>query len=161
MQRFQRRRSLLVASFLKNFTISDFSKTQIFRLPITFKLVTSSYLNLFYSQGKIISSLSWRGIFGKDISKINLFFYFFISFSLYVASSFILYRWIDEYMYFICRSDRNRSKETFTNSNFTKHQRYKRNKRYAHLFFFKKIMLLNTFTCGGNERSYILKQPAP
>ena len=28
-------------------------------------------------------------------------------------------------------------------------------------FFFKKIMLLNTFICGGSERSYILRQPAP
>ena len=102
--RFQRRRSLLVPSFLKNLTISDFSKSQIFRLPITFKLVTSSYLNLFNSMGKIVSSWSWRGIFGKDISKMNLFFYFFFSFSPYVVSSVVLYCWIDRYVYFICRS---------------------------------------------------------
>ena len=89
---------------LKNLTISDFSKSQIFRLPITFKLVTSSYLNLFNSLGKIVSSWSWRGIFGKDISKMNLFFYFFFSFSPYVVSSVILYCWINRYMYFICRS---------------------------------------------------------
>ena len=160
MPRFQRRRSVLVASYLKNFTISDFSKTQIFRLPITFKLTTSSYRtssisgeNYFFLK---LARYFWERHFKNKFILLLLYLFFALC-----ASSFILYRWIDEYMYFICRSDRNRSKETFTNSNFTKYQRYKRNKRYAHVFFFKKIMLLNTFMCGGNERWYILKQPAP
>ena len=73
LARFQKRRSVLVASFLKNLTIYDFSKSQMFRLPITFKLGTSSYLNLFNTLAKMVSSWSWRGIFGKDIYFENKF----------------------------------------------------------------------------------------
>ena len=47
---------MYVHLYLENLTISDFSKPQIFCSLKTFKFVTSSYLNLFNSLGKIISS---------------------------------------------------------------------------------------------------------
>ena len=82
LARFQRWRSVLVAKFSEKQTILDFLKSQFFCLRITFKLVTSSYLNHFNSLGKMISSWSWSDMFGKDIFKKIILFLIFFFFAL-------------------------------------------------------------------------------
>ena len=152
-----------------------------FRLPIKLKLGTSSYLNLFNSPGKTVSSWSWRGNFGKVISIINLFLYLFLP---NVTYSFIRYCWIYTTgvlcVWIITEVKKNvrSALERFRANNCDtafflivvtfKCSQYKHAEltniineacfqSHIHTCSLNKIILLNSFIVEGNEWSYILK----
>ena len=152
-----------------------------FRLPIKLKLGTSSYLNLFNSPGKTVSSWSWRGNFGKVISVINLFLYLFclmlrtpLSGIVEYIHTGVLCVWIITEVKKNVRSALERFRANNCDTAFFlivvtfKCSQYKHAEltniineacfqSHIHTCSLNKIILLNSFIVEGNKWSYILK----
>ena len=152
-----------------------------FRLPIRLKLGTSSYLNLFNSPGKTVSSWSRRGNFGKVISIINLFLYLSCLMLRTPLSDVVEYIhtgalcvWIITEVKKNVRSALERFRANNCDTAFFlivvtfKCSQYKHAEltniineacfqSHIHTCSLNKIILLNSFIVEGNEWSYILK----